>query len=215
MYPESSVNEQSNVPAVTRGRMPGSPYTTAPQVGSPYARACTSLPSYAIQLPPSTWPPTPQGTPPYSPYHAPPAGYIAHSPHPYHHYPHPGDPARTVFDRLPPELPPPPPMANGHAYAQPHLVPAAHHPPNVSPRVQQAAHSGHPSAAPGLPPHPCAQSEPPQSRPALPGPITSGPELPPINTSCAPPTNGAMAAEQPATNVQAELQSPKSAEAQP
>ncbi|KAH7060385.1 Gti1/Pac2 family-domain-containing protein [Macrophomina phaseolina] len=215
MYPESSVNEQSNVPAVTRGPMPGSPYTTAPHVGSPYARAGAPLPPYAIQLPHGTWPPTPQGTPPYSPYHAPPAGYIAHSPHPYYHYPHPAYPAGTVFDRPPPGLPPPPPMANGHPYAQPHLAPAPHHPPNVSPRVQQAAHNGPPAATPGLPPHPYAQIEPPQSRPALPAPTTSGPELPPVNTSSAPPTNGATAAQQPATNMQAEMQRPKSAEAQP
>ncbi|KAF2195420.1 camp independent regulatory protein, partial [Zopfia rhizophila CBS 207.26] len=39
MYPESTVNETSNVPAVTRGPMPGSPYAPAPHqmhMGSPY-----------------------------------------------------------------------------------------------------------------------------------------------------------------------------------
>ncbi|KAF4536216.1 Gluconate transport inducer [Lasiodiplodia theobromae] len=218
MYPESSVNEQSNVPAVTRGPMPGSPYTTAPHVGSPYTRAGAPLPPYAIQLPPGTWPPTPQGTPPYSPYaYGAPAGYIAHSPHGYHHYPaHPGYPAGTVFDRPPPGLPPPPPIANGHPYAHHQLAPAAHHPPNVSPRVQQAAHVGPPSAAPGLPPHPYAHVEPPQHRPSLPAPTTSGPELPPVNNSAAPATNGVTATpQQPTTNGQADPPRPTSTEAQP
>ncbi|KAL0257738.1 Gluconate transport-inducing protein [Diplodia seriata] len=216
MYPESSVNEQSSVPAVTRGPMPGSPYTTAPHVGSPYTRAGAPLPPYTIQLQPGTWPPTPQGTPPYSPYGYPaPGGYIAHSPHPYHHYPaHPAYAAGTVFDRPPPGLPPPPPIANGHHYAHHQLAPAAHHPPNVSPRVQQAAHTGPPSAAPGLPPHPYAHVEPPQHRPSLPAPSTSGPELPPVN-SATPVTNGMTVTPQPpATNVQVDPPRPTSTEAQ-
>ncbi|KAF2088547.1 hypothetical protein K490DRAFT_23981, partial [Saccharata proteae CBS 121410] len=154
MYPESSVNEQSNVPAVTRAPMPGSPFTTAPNpIGSPYARSGPPHPQHYVHAPPPShvWPPTPMGTPPtaYSPYYPggpPPPGYFiqpGHSPHYPHHYPPHGYAAPTYLDRPPPQLnnsglPPPPPMANGHPYP-PQYLPPAQHAPSMSPRVQQAS----------------------------------------------------------------------------
>ncbi|KAK7552594.1 Gti1/Pac2 family-domain-containing protein [Phyllosticta paracitricarpa] len=188
MYPESSVNEQSNVPAVTRGPMGGSPFTTAPhQMGSPYARAGPPVPAYALHAPPGSWPPTPLGTPPHAYAHfygGPPPGYIAHSPHPYPHPypPHPGYSAPTVFERPPPGLPAPPPMTNGHPFPH-HLAAPPQHQPNLSPRAQQVSQPGLPTSAPGHPPHPYSHYEPPQDRIALPAPTTSGPQLPPVNTS--------------------------------
>ncbi|QIW95980.1 hypothetical protein AMS68_001498 [Peltaster fructicola] len=123
MYPESTVNEQSSIPAVTRGPM-SSPQYTAP-AHPPYGAAAP------YQYSPHTnWaPPSPMHTPPpsYAPY-----GYQGH-PHPaYSHtsplqhvqypphgaYPAPG---QTAFDRPPPHLqntslPPPPPPSQ---YGQP------------------------------------------------------------------------------------------------
>lgn len=117
MYPESTVHEQSNIPAVTRGPM-GSPsgYTHAPSQAAPYRQQPYG---YAQGV----YPPSPMHTPPphqqYSPYyqHPPPGAYPGHSPlqhmqyPPPHAYPHP--PQMTAFDRPPPPLsnnglPPPP-----------------------------------------------------------------------------------------------------------
>ncbi|KAK8242600.1 Gti1/Pac2 family-domain-containing protein [Phyllosticta capitalensis] len=199
MYPESSVNEQSSVPAVTRGPMGGSPFTTAAphQMGSPYARAGPPVPAYAIHAPPGSWPPTPLGTPPHAYTHyygPPPPGYIAHSPHPYPHpYPLPHVPGYSAPPGLPP---PPPPLTNGHPHPLPHLAPPPpQHQPNLSPRVQHTP-SGPMTSAPGYPPHSYPQYEPPQDRIALPAPTTSGPQLPPVNTS-APVTNGKQMASPP------------------
>lgn len=152
MYPESTVNETANVPAVTRGPMPGSPYASAHVsmgLGSPYNRPPNGAPAY---IPAGNWPPTPSGTPPYQyAYYPPPqAGPPGHAPIPYgaqviyaQPYPHHPPPGPTVFDRAPPPisstLPPPPPnhmapIMNGH----PHY---AHHPQyihNPSPRAIQA-----------------------------------------------------------------------------
>lgn len=166
MYPESTVNEAQNVPAVTRGPMPGSPYS-APghSMGptSPYARAGPQVaPMYAVQ----GYPPTPpNGTPPlhayymHQPYFY---GGVIYAQPPYH-------PQGHVFDRPPPQMPHP------HAPGHPILVqhPAYAHaaqqymatPPVRAPSAaEQAQH--HPAAPPPAP----ASSIPEQ-----------GPQLPAIN----------------------------------
>lgn len=62
LYPESTVNDQQNLPVVTRGPMAGAAaYPITPHPMGAYARA-THAPSYT---PPSyAWPPTPLATPP-------------------------------------------------------------------------------------------------------------------------------------------------------
>jgi hypothetical protein len=122
MYPESAVNETQTVPAVTRGPMPGSPYSApghsmAPS--SPYTRGGPVAPMYAVPV----YPPTPpNGTPPlyYSqhPYFYPGVIYAQPQYHPQH-----------VFDR------PPPPIAHPHA-------PQGHHP-MLMQHPAYAAHAAH------------------------------------------------------------------------
>ncbi|KAL6707863.1 Gluconate transport-inducing protein [Coniothyrium glycines] len=166
MYPESTVNEAQAVPAVTRGPMPGSPYT-APghSMGptSPYARPGPQVaPMYAVP----GYPPTPpNGTPPlhayymHQPYFY---GGVIYAQPPYHPQgPH-------VFDR-------PPHMQHPHTPSHPIIVqhPAYAHaaqqymatPPIRAPSAaEQAQH--HPV---GPPPAPAA---------SIP---EQGPQLPAIN----------------------------------
>lgn len=183
MYPESTVNEAQAVPAVTRGPMPGSPYSTpAHSMGptSPYARPGPVAPMYAVPM----YPPTPpNGTPPM---HA----YYAHNPYfyggviyaqpPYH-------PQGHVFDRPPPQIQHPH-APQGHPMLVQHPAYAAHAahaaqqymatPPARAPSTaEQAQH--HPAAAP--PPAPAASV--PEQGPQLPAingiaPLT-GPNKPP------------------------------------
>ena len=143
MYPESSVNENANVPAVTRGPMPGSPYATAPQqMGSqsPYSR-----PGHSPHAPIIVGFPSPHAppTPPYqTAYYIPP--HMAYPQGFYYAAAPPGYPPQqlTQLDRLPPHMnnphPPPPhhhPAFQGHApyHPPPQYVP---HP---SARAMQAA----------------------------------------------------------------------------
>jgi Gti1/Pac2 family transcription factor len=132
MYPESTVNESSSTPPVTRGPMGGSPYAQAVHpMGSPYTRPGVP-PGYALV--PTSWPPTPSATPPYA---------IAYYPHPGHphsplHYPHvayppPGYPhghPPPGFERgapIPNGLPPPSAhVPNGHVGTPYPPNPAAH-----------------------------------------------------------------------------------------
>lgn len=156
MYPESTVNETTNVPAVTRGPMPGSPYAPANMqmgMGSPYNRPVNGQPTY---MPAGNWPPTPNGTPPVQYAFYPPQGHPHHqSPiqfqqvlyaHPYPHNP----PGPTVFDRPPPPmsttLPPPPPshMAGMMGYhPPPHYIPHPS-PRAVGPPPDSVQHQHHP-----------------------------------------------------------------------
>ncbi|KAL4921864.1 Gti1/Pac2 family-domain-containing protein [Aspergillus aurantiobrunneus] len=102
LYPESTVNDQQNLPVVTRGPMTATPYAV-PQPAPPpppppphpamaaYARSGAAHPqSYA---PGYVWPPTPMGTPPTVSIHHYPT-YISPVPHP-------------------PPPPPPPPQHHG------------------------------------------------------------------------------------------------------
>ncbi|KAF2487237.1 Gti1/Pac2 family-domain-containing protein [Neohortaea acidophila] len=117
MYPESTVHEQSSIPAVTRGPMSSPGYTHAPHQAPPYGRT----PPYSYGPGPGGYPPSPMHTPPphtqYSPYYQHPP-YAGQGPPPNMHYPAPGygqPPSMTAFDRAPPPLsnnglPPPPPQ---------------------------------------------------------------------------------------------------------
>lgn len=204
LYPESSVNESTNVPAVTRGPMAGSPYATA-QIPSPYTRPAAYPPGYP---PPTSWPPTPSATPPYVyayyPHGPPPPGH-PHSPghYAYAPYPPPGayppfphTHATTPYDRAPPPiatsaLPPPPPH---HATAHHLSISGPQYIPNPSPRTSQAPQVGpqsHPYSH--LPPSSYAD---PRNVPATTsGPAaletTQGPVLPAVKLNpIAPLTNG-------------------------
>lgn len=110
LYPESTVNDQQNLPVVTRGPMAGAAYPITPHPMGGYPRA-----THAQQYPPAyAWPPTPLATPPtvsvqYG--HGPGSGYLPqvapNGPPPYgqHQPPH----------QLPGGLPPPP-----HPYERQH-----------------------------------------------------------------------------------------------
>lgn len=171
MYPESTVNEAQAVPAVTRGPMPGSPYSAAAHsMGptSPYARAGPVAPIYAVPV----YPPTPpNGTPPMHYYAQHPYFYggVIYAQPPYH-------PQAHVFDR------PPPPIANPNAPpGHPMLV---HHP-------AYAAHAAHAAQQYMSTPPPRAPSTAEQAQYAQkagvppPGPAATipeqGPQLPAIN----------------------------------
>ncbi|KAH2400704.1 hypothetical protein KXV53_004556 [Aspergillus fumigatus] len=137
LYPESTVNDQQNLPVVTRGPMAGATYSV-PHPMSAYVRAGATHPqSYT---PPYAWPPTPLGTPPTItlPYGAsylsavptPNGPAIAYGQPPPHHHP---------------ALPPPPPPQHGL-----HL------------QYDRSVHPGHPaesSLPPAIPP-PMAQHTP-------------------------------------------------------
>ncbi|KAF2258117.1 hypothetical protein CC78DRAFT_432072, partial [Lojkania enalia] len=168
MYPESSVNETTSVPAVTRGPMPGSPYAHSPQQmssSSPYSRPPPQPPLY---IPGGNYPLTPNGTPPiqytyYPPGASPiPYGQIVYAhPQAFTHHP----PAHTAFDRVPPPLqhphqPPVHPMLATHPYAHPQYK---YHP---SPRPLQPSEFA--PQQPQPPTHPNGQHHVPPPNPSLP-----------------------------------------------
>lgn len=167
MYPEATVNDASSIPAVTRGPMTGSPYSSAPPVGHPYGYPPPGPPGYMPQAyPPGSWPSTPTNTPPshYAPYPYgypvtpgyPPAPYPHHQPPP--HYPSPTGP--TQFDRAPP--PPaqthlPIPLQSAHSSHAP--PPAPSYAPNSPPRVHTLPPYAQPTGAPSsLQPNPYSSS---------------------------------------------------------
>ena len=170
MYPESTVNEAQSVPAVTRGPMPGSPYS-APghSMGptSPYARPAPGqiTPMYALPV----YPPTPpNGTPPLHAYYAQHPyfyGGVIYAQPPYH-------PQSHVFDR------PPPPMNNPNAPpSHPMLVPHpayAHAAPQYMTNPPQRAPSGAEQLNGVVPP--------PAPAPSIP---EQGPQLPALNGAVA------------------------------
>ncbi|GAB1213667.1 hypothetical protein ATERTT37_002817 [Aspergillus terreus] len=121
LYPESTVNDQQNLPVVTRGPMGGAYSVHHPM--PPYARSGATHPqSYT---PPYAWPPTPLATPPvtvhYSPYLPPVSGANGQLYAHHHQPPHAG-------------LPPPPPPQPGlsAAYERPvHPIESAIAPPAI------------------------------------------------------------------------------------
>lgn len=105
LYPESTVNDQQNLPVVTRGPMAGATYSITPHPIGPYARPGATHPqSYS---PPYAWPPTPMATPPSvavpygAPYHLPPvSGPNGHPPYAQHPLPPPTQSGlSTPYDR--------------------------------------------------------------------------------------------------------------------
>ena len=74
MYPDSTVHEHQNIPAVTRSPMAGCPYTTTPQMAG-YARQ--GPPQWPQQ--PQPWPAAPASQPPYAQYYG--AQYNGQPPH--------------------------------------------------------------------------------------------------------------------------------------
>ncbi|KAK0252478.1 Gluconate transport-inducing protein [Friedmanniomyces endolithicus] len=157
MYPESTVHEQSTIPAITRGPMASPGYAPSPHQPSPYSRPAPY--GYA----PQPWPHSPMPTPPphsaYGPYYP-----QQHGPHPGQSYLHQMQyPTQqqsaygpTAFDRPPPPmsstgLPPPPQQQYGQAQPGTNPYPAYPYPPNVYPTYQ------HPSAQQSAYPPPHAQ----------------------------------------------------------
>ncbi|PVI07527.1 hypothetical protein DM02DRAFT_649007 [Periconia macrospinosa] len=197
MYPESTVNETPAVPAVTRGPMPGSPYSSAPHSitpSSPYQRPGPH--QQPVYVPVYHPPPTPpNGPPPYQ--HA----YYGHHPQ-YQYFPYAG----VIY--APPNYPHHPPQ--GHVFDRPPPMAGSpiHHPPPGHSII--GAHPGHPAHPPqyvhGAPPRPLQPSELPQhpqhpqhSQPPKPGHVAApshssipeqGPQLPAINTATATPSSG-------------------------
>lgn len=176
MYPESTVQEQSSIPAVTRGPMTSPAFTPStsshPSVsvssGSPYTRAGHHASPYASYGPPGWAPPSPMHTPPinqhYSPYYQhpgshPPSGALGHSPlqHSQHAYrPHAQayPPPLTAFDRPPAPLSnnglPPPSSMQSQAPPYPFPSPYGH---GLLPRPPYADHTtGHYSSGPPIDP---------------------------------------------------------------
>ncbi|EEP81989.1 cAMP-independent regulatory protein pac2 [Uncinocarpus reesii 1704] len=87
LYPESSVNDQQNLPVVTRGPMGGAALAVPPPLA--YGRA---PPHHPYASSPYAWSPPLLGTPhvsviPYVPNYLPPLGANGHPPFPYGHHP--------------------------------------------------------------------------------------------------------------------------------
>jgi len=181
MYPESTINDQSSVPAVTRSPMPGAPnYIISP--AGPYGRPGAAHPHG--YLPPG-YMPHPAYIYPISPIHAPPAPYALQ---PYH--------------AIPPGLPP-----LGYPsgpYGQPHALPVNSAPPSAydqrplrttdtrSPQPPPPSH--HP---PPPPPPPPPIMPPPQNGSTPSNPLVSfSPAPPPPISSSYPPTLYAPAPSQ-------------------
>lgn len=168
MYPESTVHEQNNIPAVTRGPMTSPAFAPSPHqsanLGAPYGRGVPH-PAYPISYGHPGWaPPSPMHTPPphYSPYyphHAshPPSAYgqsplqQMHSAYPQQaqHYP----PPLTAFDRAPAPLsnsglPPIPPHQSPNHHQMPpmqnghanHQPPSSYSLPSVMNRAPSNEH---------------------------------------------------------------------------
>ncbi|GAB7340975.1 hypothetical protein MBLNU457_7311t2 [Dothideomycetes sp. NU457] len=172
MYPESTVQDQNSIPAVTRGPMTSPGFAASPHqsvnLGSPYARSAPPGSAYHTGYPQPGWaPPSPMHTPPqhYAPYH--PGGYgqpppqqqqqhVGQSPLQQMHYPtynqqHQPRP-QTAFDRAPAPLsnsslpPPPPPPQQYQQYPQHHQ--------HLPPAQPQHSYPPHPQHAPSYPPPP-------------------------------------------------------------
>jgi hypothetical protein len=117
LYPESTVNDQQNLPVVTRGPMQGASYPITPHPIGAYQRATHAPPfpqGYA-------WPPTPLATPPtisvpYGAQYLPPMAAAGPPPYgPPHHQPPPHQHSN---------LPPPPHGIPGPYERPPHVEPA-------------------------------------------------------------------------------------------
>ncbi|KAK4992918.1 Gluconate transport-inducing protein [Elasticomyces elasticus] len=150
MYPDSTVAEQSNIPAVTRGPMHSPAFVSSPHQqpmqSSPYGHGPPQPPHHGYaSYPYGHWtPPSPMHTPPpnHSPQYPrsgpPQTGMLGHSPlsqmhqaYPQHSYAY-APPPLTAFDRPPPPLsnsglPPPPPPPSYHLQSQMPPVQTSNH----------------------------------------------------------------------------------------
>ena len=167
LYPESTVNDQQNLPVVTRGPMAGAAYTISPHpMGGGYSRpAASHSQSYT---PPYAWPPTPLATPPavpvqYGPSYLPPVsapnGQVAYAQPPHSLPPPPQHGIHPHYDRpvhhqMEPHLPP--------SVSQPHSVPVFA---GRSPRMVHEPHDvlqrsppRYAAASPRMQPHHAPQS---------------------------------------------------------
>lgn len=131
LYPESTVNDQQNLPVVTRGPMAGAAYPITPHPIGAYPRSTHAQPYPAGYA----WPPTPLATPPtasmqYGP--GPGSGYLPPVPangHSHYGQPHPHQP----HHQHPGGLPPPP-----HSVLPPGGPPQ--HPPSYMNRSPRSLH---------------------------------------------------------------------------
>lgn len=189
MYPESTVNENQTVPAVTRGPMPESPYGAGAQpVGSqsPYNRPGPS-PQMPMLFSPYPGPPTPPYQPTY--FIGPPGAHIAYPggavfyPPPGYAHPHPHPQAIAHMERLPPHMahaypPATHPAYTGHPHAH-HLPPQYVLQPRPLHAPEHAPHYQKPQTAPyHAPPH---HQQPPPPPPNVPEIPEQGPVLPALN----------------------------------
>ncbi|KAI4204708.1 MAG: hypothetical protein LQ350_001023 [Teloschistes chrysophthalmus] len=203
MYPESTVQEQQNIPAVTRAPMASAPYSTVPQMAG-YARGppgppprdyapagyawAPQPPMVSPQIPygyhyPQTQPPTNGNSPLSYSHHLPPTHPQGPSGPPPSHYDHPSAPR--------PDYRPPPPLhhrtsssGNGMPQYSQHNSPHLSHPPvSHSPTSQPPAHPQQVVAQ--------SQHRPPSSTPPLskidprlmvPSPLAQQPSHPPIHS---------------------------------
>ncbi|KAH6606089.1 hypothetical protein Trco_005242 [Trichoderma cornu-damae] len=114
MYPESSMGETSQTPALTRAPMQQPSYMIAPQHHPHPAHQPPYAPHFAQSG--YGWPPSPVATPPYGHY-APPAPYPPvghHLPPPYASQAPP--PPHHAYTAAPPPPPPPPPMQHHYTH---------------------------------------------------------------------------------------------------
>lgn len=118
LYPESTVNDQQNLPVVTRGPMAGAAYPITPHPLGVYPRPTHTQPyptAYA-------WPPTPLATPPtVSVQYGPGPGPSYLPPVPANGHPHYGPPHHQPPHQHPVGLPPPPHGIPG-PYERPPLI---------------------------------------------------------------------------------------------
>ncbi|GAB7366300.1 hypothetical protein MBLNU230_g8100t1 [Neophaeotheca triangularis] len=182
MYPESTVHEQSNIPAVTRGPMNSPGYSHNQHPPNPYGRM-------PYGYPPQWAPPSPMHTPPPHPNYGPYGYHPGYPPypgqHPMHHMqppPHPaayGHPSMNPYERPhpmgPQAFPPPqygqPSGQNGYqtGYSQPYPSHyQSYQPPPLHNPSQAPAYNPPQSARNQQSPQNAQQQQPSQSLPPPP-----------------------------------------------
>ncbi|KAI5290173.1 hypothetical protein KEM54_002284 [Ascosphaera aggregata] len=135
LYPESSVNDQQNLPAVTTGPMPGAGYSVAPMTLPPFARPGAVPPQYLP--PPYPWAPNTAIAVPYGAQYLPP---MPNNAPPQYLY---AQPAETRYiSPFPPVPQPPQPL---HPHQQPPTTQQQQH----IQQQQSQQHASHLTPQPG------------------------------------------------------------------
>ncbi|KAH8693022.1 Gti1/Pac2 family-domain-containing protein [Talaromyces proteolyticus] len=193
LYPESTVNDQQNLPVVTRGPMAGA-VTLSPHMAAFPRNGATHPQSYT---PIYSWPPTPLGTPPTAPMPYNGQGYLPPlaGGGPYGHPSGPVHQLHTPSDRphLETTLPPPVPSIAAGSMQPANMSPYSNRSPRSGPAPLEASrvHSPGYAAKPGqytqidprlMSPQSQSQAPPSDNRSSL-QPLTP-------NTSHLPPPNG-------------------------